>query len=191
MARKKEITLDRILDAAEEIIVETGGRHFTLDAVAERASVSKGGLVYSFATKDDLIAAALNREMKRFRAAVKQRTEHQDTNGQQQLISYVDEVMGEDEALIRKASFLMTALVHAPEAIEPARALYQWLFELFDTSTAQARDARQAVLAVEGLFLLRGTGLIDASNEQWVSVLEHARETLLRALSHSEVERKL
>jgi AcrR family transcriptional regulator len=191
MARKKEITLDRILDAAEEIIVETGGRHFTLDAVAERASVSKGGLVYSFATKDDLIAAALNREMKRFRAAVTRRAEQQDTNGQQQLISYVDEVMGEDEALIRKASFLMTALVHAPEAIEPARALYQWLFELFDVSTAQGRDARQAVLAVEGLFLLRGTGLIDASNEQWVSVLEHARETLLKALSHSEVERKL
>lgn len=99
--------------------------------------------------------------------------------------------MGEDEALIRRASFLMTALVHAPEAIEPARALYQWLFELFDASTAQGRDARHAVLAVEGLFLLRGIGLIDASNEQWVSVLEHARESLLKALSHSEVERKL
>lgn len=67
--------------------METGGRHFTLDAVAERASVSKGGLVYSSATKEDLIAAALNREMKRFRAAVTQRTEQQDTNGQQQLIS--------------------------------------------------------------------------------------------------------
>lgn len=182
MARKKEITLDRILDAAEDVIVETGGRHFTLDAVAERASVSKGGLVYSFATKDDLIAAALNREMERFHAAVMQRAERQGTHGQQQLISYVDEVMGEDDALIRKASFLMTALVHAPEAIEPARALYRWLFELFDASSPEGRDVRQAVLAVEGLFLLRGIGLIDASNEQWVSVLEHARDTLLRAL---------
>ena len=182
MARKKEITLDRILDAAEAIISETGGWHFTLDAVAERARVSKGGLVYSFATKDDLIAAALTREIKRFRGAVARPTEQQGTSGQEKLISYVDEVLEEDEALSRKASFLMTALVHAPEAIEPARGLYQWIFELFDDATPEGRDVRQAVLAVEGLFFLRGLGLVDVTSEQWVSVLTHARETLVRLL---------
>jgi AcrR family transcriptional regulator len=52
LTRKKEIDRDRILDAAEAVILESGGRNFTLDAVAGRAGISKGGLVYSFATKD-------------------------------------------------------------------------------------------------------------------------------------------
>jgi len=34
LARKKEIDRDRILDAAEAVILESGGRNFTLDAVA-------------------------------------------------------------------------------------------------------------------------------------------------------------
>jgi len=58
-----------VLDAAETAILEFGGRSFTLDAVAAHAGTSKGGLVYSFATKDDLVHAALEREMARFRKA--------------------------------------------------------------------------------------------------------------------------
>jgi hypothetical protein len=48
-------------------------RPSTLDAVAERAGISKGGLVYSFATKDGLVRAALEREVTRFQGAVRQR----------------------------------------------------------------------------------------------------------------------
>ena len=73
MARKKEIDRDRILDAAEAVILESGGRNFTLDAVAERAGISKGGLVYSFATKDELVRATLERELARFQDAVRRR----------------------------------------------------------------------------------------------------------------------
>ena len=35
MARKREIDKDKVLDAAEAVILESGGRYFTLDAVAE------------------------------------------------------------------------------------------------------------------------------------------------------------
>src|ERR1700687_3324639 len=70
LTRKKEIDRDRILDAAERVILESGGRNFTLDAVAESAGISKGGLVYSFATKDGLVRAALEREVTRFQEAV-------------------------------------------------------------------------------------------------------------------------
>src|SRR5579863_5450534 len=73
LTRRKEIDRDQILDAAEHVILESGGRNFTLDAVAERAGISKGGLVYSFATKDELFRAALEREVSRFQDAVRQR----------------------------------------------------------------------------------------------------------------------
>ncbi|MCL0267335.1 TetR/AcrR family transcriptional regulator, partial [Klebsiella pneumoniae] len=44
VTRNKEIDKAKVLDAAESLILESGGRLFTLDAVAERAGISKGGL---------------------------------------------------------------------------------------------------------------------------------------------------
>ncbi len=68
----------------------------------------------------------------------------------------------------------MVTLVHAPDMIGPARDFYRKLFGLFDPETARGRDVRQAILAVEGMFLLRGLGLHDVQVEDWRSVLEHA-----------------
>jgi AcrR family transcriptional regulator len=44
-----------ILEAAENVVREGGAAHLTLDAVAEKAGVSKGGLLYHFPTKEALI----------------------------------------------------------------------------------------------------------------------------------------
>lgn len=44
-----------LLDALEEILIDEGERAATLDAVAARAHVSKGGLLYHFASKAVLV----------------------------------------------------------------------------------------------------------------------------------------
>lgn len=54
-------TRDRILDAFEALLVEQGSRAATLDAVAEEAGVSKGGLLYHFPSRDDLVIGMLDR----------------------------------------------------------------------------------------------------------------------------------
>lgn len=48
-------TRDKILDAAMSIVREQGVAKLTLDAAAKCAGVSKGGVLYHFKTKDDLI----------------------------------------------------------------------------------------------------------------------------------------
>ena len=40
-----------ILEAAERVVTEAGAAHLTLDAVAGKAGVSKGGLLYHFPSK--------------------------------------------------------------------------------------------------------------------------------------------
>ncbi len=50
---------ERILKAAEELIGEKGAAHLTLDAVAAKAGISKGGLLYHFKTKKALLEALL------------------------------------------------------------------------------------------------------------------------------------
>lgn len=46
---------DRILDATKATLVEQGAAHLTLDTVAARAGVSKGGLLYHFPSKAALV----------------------------------------------------------------------------------------------------------------------------------------
>lgn len=52
---------ERVLDAYESILLTDGERTATLDAVAKAAGVSKGGLLYHFASKDELTAGLAQR----------------------------------------------------------------------------------------------------------------------------------
>jgi AcrR family transcriptional regulator len=52
---------DRLLDSAEAVLAEHGSHGLTLAAVAAHAGVSKGGLLYHFASKDALITALIER----------------------------------------------------------------------------------------------------------------------------------
>ena len=54
-------TRDTILDAAQRIAAERGAGRITLDEVARESGLSKGGLLYHFASKEALLQAMLER----------------------------------------------------------------------------------------------------------------------------------
>lgn len=58
---RKTATVKKLLDAFEDLLVDEGERSATLDSIAERAGVSKGGLTHHFSSKDDLVAALFER----------------------------------------------------------------------------------------------------------------------------------
>lgn len=66
---------DRLLDAAERVVVESGATHLTLDAVAKSAGVSKGGLLYHFPSKEALLEGMLARHFQDVDAEVAKRLE--------------------------------------------------------------------------------------------------------------------
>lgn len=59
MAKRKE-TRERILDVANRLFYEEGIRAVSVDAISEKAGISKKTLYYHFKSKDDLIAAYLS-----------------------------------------------------------------------------------------------------------------------------------
>jgi AcrR family transcriptional regulator len=59
--RKREPARDRILDAAAELFYAHGVNSVGIDAVIERAGVAKMSLYNHFASKDELVAATLER----------------------------------------------------------------------------------------------------------------------------------
>ena len=183
MTRKKEIDRDRVLDAAEAVILESGGRTFTLDAVAERAGISKGGLVYSFATKDKLVYAALEREVSHFQEAVGRRLSGGPIGPVELVLAHIEEALEEDDTSTQKVAFLVTALVHAPDMLEPIRQYYRSLLDPLRSECGDIREVRHALLAVEGIFLLRGLGFVEVSADEQKSVLLHARDIVLAVLA--------
>ena len=52
---------DKMLDAAEAVVIDLGVNGMTLEAVASRAGVSKGGLLYHFSSKEALVQAMVSR----------------------------------------------------------------------------------------------------------------------------------
>ncbi len=60
MVRSALPTRDRIVSAASKLFYSEGIRAVSVDAVAEKAGVTKRTLYYHFASKDDLIAAYLD-----------------------------------------------------------------------------------------------------------------------------------
>jgi AcrR family transcriptional regulator len=61
-----ETTRRHVLDAAADLVASEGAAKLTLDAVAERVGLSKGGILHHFATKDSLIAAMIEDVVSQF-----------------------------------------------------------------------------------------------------------------------------
>ena len=56
----KLTTRDRIVTAARDLAAERGPRHISIAEVADRAGLSKGGVLYHFHTKADILAAIVS-----------------------------------------------------------------------------------------------------------------------------------
>jgi len=65
MARKRKITSDDILDAAERVAVRCGATRISIDAVAQEAKVNKSRVVYDHKSKSALLEALIDRRMQR------------------------------------------------------------------------------------------------------------------------------
>ncbi|MEU8663731.1 TetR/AcrR family transcriptional regulator [Actinoplanes philippinensis] len=119
--RSPEETRRSLLAAAAEAI-RVRGIHASLDEIARFAGVSKGGLIYHFASKDDLILELVRTELAAFQAAVDAALDPADTAPGRLTRAYIRAVLsgGDDEA--RESLALITQLMTLPAVAGVARA---------------------------------------------------------------------
>ncbi|MFD1372987.1 TetR/AcrR family transcriptional regulator [Actinoplanes sichuanensis] len=120
--RSPEETRRALLAAAAEAI-RVRGIHASLDEIARFAGVSKGGLIYHFASKDDLIMALVHAELAAFQAAVDAESDPADTAPGRLTRAYIRAVLApgtDDEA--RESLALITQLMTLPAVADVARA---------------------------------------------------------------------
>lgn len=165
MGRKRTIDRDALLDIAEAIVIEQGAGKLSFDEIARRAGVSKGGVLYCFPNKQELVAAMARRDVERFDKDV---ATHKAEDGDD-MLAHLAATRDENRALASKAASLMAALAEAPEHAEPIREHYRRLLGRFG---ADNQRARTILFAAEGAFLLRGLGLVGMSDEEWAALFK-------------------
>ena len=153
-------TKDRLLDAAGTVVMRDGAQALTLDAVAEEAEVSKGGLLYHFKSKRDLVEGMVERWLAEFQR----------------------EMDEEDTEFIRgyiKASApagnelgMLAALVADPSLLVAVRKQYGIWQDRVEREGRDPVDATVARLAADGLWLAELLGMGPPTGELRERVLQ-------------------
>ena len=171
-----QTTRDRILDAAEAVVVEDGVAQLTLDAVAARAGVSKGGLLYHFAGKDALVAGMVERRMASFERHLAERMAYDpERSGRFARAFARDTFDATQDAAARDAGVaaaLLAALGTNPALLGPAAARYEAWQRRLEHDGVDPALATLARLTADGLFFALMFGLAPPPAELRGRVLE-------------------
>ena len=175
MGRRSTIDREELLDAADRVIARGGVISLTIDAVASEAGVSKGGVLYSFGTKDALIKAMLDRAGQSYDSLIDDYLATHKGVPHSEASAHIDASHREDPLAAIRASALLATLVQSPSYRREIQGSYQELFGKLDTKTEAGRRALTAVLAAEGEFLLRGLGLAQFEADDWDAIFADIR----------------
>jgi AcrR family transcriptional regulator len=144
---------DSLLDAAEALLCGHGTQALTLSAVAERAEVSKGGLLYHFPNKEALIRGLVERLIEEFDALI---ASYQTSGPGSYTRAFVEAnlavVMDRDHSRLLRRWATVSAAAADPALLTQLReAMHRW----HDRDPADDPDpvaAQVARLAAEGLW---------------------------------------
>src|SRR5437868_3404747 len=111
---------DRMLDAAEAVVVRQGIANLTLEAVAAEAGMSKGGLLHYFPNKDRLVEGLVTRCAEHWRACFLEAYESMSEGPGRMaraLLSHLADTQGWTEQCQQSSSAVFAALAQNPKLI--------------------------------------------------------------------------
>lgn len=179
MSRRKKIDRDRLLDLAEAIVRERGAAALTVAALARAAGITNGGVQYSFATKEHLLAAMYDRWSEDYDAQVAAMTggstDHATILRAQIKIIQQEEY---DQASLDRSAVMMAVLMQSPEQMERYRRECTARLDGLDFAREDHRRLLTALMAVEGAFMMRGFGFMTFTDAAWKGLEREIDEML-------------
>ncbi len=147
---RKESVRDRILAAATAVAGECGAGHLSLDAIARRAGVSKGGLLYHFPKKDALMRALVEHHIAGIEAATRD-AEADPARPNAVASAFIQAYRDKVVCQPSRPSGIFAALAENPHLLEPMRAHQERIADRIRNTAADADLSLIAFLVVEGL----------------------------------------
>ena len=169
-------TRARLLDAASAVVRRDGAQALTLEAVAAQAGVSKGGLLYHFRSKRELLEAMVGGWLAEFQRRDRDRRGRR-SRAPSPAATCAPPTRAAGHAAERATEFgLLAALVAEPAVLAAARASYEgWQARLVEESDDPV-EVTVARLAADGLWLADLLGLGPPTGELRAQVLARLLE---------------
>lgn len=171
----------KILDAAAQIVKDRGAANLTFDELVQVSGVSRGGITYHFATKEDLLRALVAHDLECSRVSeANQRAAAPDEPGAE-LIALIRTWSTPDSDRRRFVAGMLSAVAHDPSLLDPIRCHHQaeCASRTWDVAEIQRSILR---LAAEGLFWSEFFGCSEVPAEHRAQVIAQM-EALARAWS--------
>ena len=174
--KQKDISLStkkNILNAANKVILEKGADALTLEAVAQEAGISKGGLLYHFPSKKQLIQGMIDSMIARVDAALQHELAQSNGDYVAAYIRASFQTVTEPDQI---SYALFAATAHDPDLIQPLRVRF---FKMQDEIAAAAASEEIGTilrLALDGLWISDLFGFAPPSPELRAKMLDRLLE---------------
>jgi len=190
------VTKDKICDAAIQITVRDGLLAMTLDAVAKEAGISKGGVMYHFPSKDELVRGVLDYFSQQCETMLMRRVVDDpeprlrwarcmlDCMFPESPESDVHTNDGQMSSTVLSRFFMamLTGAVTCPAAMQPLRQLATRMRNRFMSDPKEGMDQILVWLAIDGLFLWQFMGIIDSDDPMIAQVGKSLRARIKATL---------
>jgi AcrR family transcriptional regulator len=164
---------DRILEAAERVVTEVGAARLTLDLVAQAASVSKGGLLYHFPSKESLLGALAQRYVDNMQHCIEAAKQDLQAGDQgRDLKACILGMLGDDPRSKAMGAALLAAAASDLALLEVIRErIARYTQELIGEDIDFARAAVVS-LAVDGLKMRESLRISPFSDSQRAAIVQ-------------------
>lgn len=176
--RRRSSSRERILDAAAELVRELGSARLTLDAVAERAKLSKGGLLYNFPNKDALLLAMLGRIVETAQIEKERQLRHFDGQPNAHALATIETALRIRENIRGIDTGILAASAENPKLLDGVRDAIAGQWRDLKENSDNVDHAALAWLAIEGLGGLEMHGLSPLTAAERKAVVVAARKLL-------------
>lgn len=166
MGKKKSVR-QAVLDAAVALVEQTGAGTLTLDAVALRAGVSKGGLLHHFKSKEALLTAMMADVLRNFEEELNEASasllaagnDGHNAHSREQIEAYLERAFSGLGSKNRSAMALFAAAAHQPSLLEPIRDYFRRRTEHTIANFPEPMLALALAALADGLWLFDALGL--------------------------------
>ncbi len=199
------VTKDKICEAAMQLAIRDGLLAMTLENVAKQAGISKGGVMYHFPSKDELVRGVLDYFSEQCETMLMRRVIDDPEPRLRWARCMLDCLFPESAASDRRTDvgeissdvlsrFFMAMLagaVTSPAAMLPLRELATRMRKRFMSDPNEGMEQILVWLAIDGLFLWQFMGLIDSNDPMIAQVGETLRARIRLKLEDSAVASNL
>lgn len=165
-----------ILESAASIINEQGADYLTLDAVAKKAGVSKGGLLYHFKSKEGLIQELVNYANNLYQEKVNKYVNSDSDESGQWLNAFIEVTREHRTENAPITSGMLAAQGSNKLLLSPLRESYQDWQNHIESDGLDEVDATIIRLAVDGLWLSEIFGISAIDEKMREQVIQRLKE---------------